>query len=161
MINKFLIALFTLTFSSCQTSLIKSASKFDSDDYIVKIEQISLNSNRSDIIRLFGETKDMGINKENGHLALGFPDSNSKRRYSFFFNKSDNKLILKTVHIIAEEPASFLDFWKAKFPKGNFEIKTETIHHGHVTTYDEWIEVTKMVTLTIKKNKVTQASWSN
>lgn len=136
--------------------------KHDSNlDYIAIIEGVPFNSNKNDIVKNFGETKDSGLNEKEGFFALGYPDSKMLRRYTFVFNKKTEKLISKSVDIGDGDPESSVDFWKSKYPQGKFKTESKTISHGHFWTTDEWISVNKNLTLSVSKNKIIQASWAS
>ena len=144
---------------SCTTH--STINKSDSNlDYIAKVEGVSLNSNKNDIIKSFGETKDSGTNAKEEFFALGYPDSKMLRRFTFIFNKKTEKLISKSVDIGDDDPESSLDFWKSKFPQGIFKVESKTTSHGHFWITSEWISVDENLTLSVSKNKVVQASWT-
>ena len=149
--------MFFLMLFSCQTT---QESKAQNVNYILRIEKVSLGSRKINIIKEFGETKDMGQNKEKGTYALGYSDGKVPRRYSFFFNQQDDLVFSKSIYIYENEPESSLDFWNTKYPNGNFKIENRTTDHGHYWSTDSWIAVDKNLTLTIEKKMVSQANWA-
>lgn len=93
-------------------------------------------------------------------LALGYSDNKISRRYTFIFDKKTEKLITKSIDIVESDSESNLDFWKFKYPDGNFKLESKITSYGHYSTTDEWINVNKNLILSISKNKVIQASWN-
>lgn len=157
--NKFILASVILSIFSCSTNSI-GPKEDNVVDYVAKIENVPIDSQKDNIIKIFGEIKDIASNEKEGFFAFGYPDKKTLRRYIFIFDKKTEKLLSKSVDILEGEPESAINFWKHKYPNSNFKSEAKTTLHGHYWTTEEWISVNKSLTLSISNNKVTQASWS-
>jgi hypothetical protein len=127
-------------------------------------DQIQLGISSDDVERAMNKPDRQGSNESDFvFLYTIIRKGKVLPRESFTFKKSDKKLIVKFLDFYDDDPESSVDYWKSRYPQGDFSVKSKTTNMGHYMILNQFINVNSELTLSINNNthQVDQASWGH
>jgi hypothetical protein len=123
-------------------------------------DQVQIGMSSDDVTRIMSAPDRQASNEK--YLVFLYTINHEGKilpKENFTFSNGDKKLTVKFLDIYSDDPESSLDFWKSKYPEGDFSIKSKTTVTKDFITFSQYIKVNSNLTLSIEHDKVSQAAW--